>query len=105
MQESIESLLLTIPYSEIREHAFKRLNDAKLLNGNGKDINFMVLEELDIFKAEHMKEIKQKVWDIVFRKIRKTLHHGVVDWTQRRMSEELMTRELDGIELGDAATA
>lgn len=105
LQEKLETLLKSIPHDAIREKAFKRLYDAGLLDGRGKDIHFMVLEQVDIFKSEEMKLIKQAVWDHVFRQIRKTLAHGIAEWTNKRVSEEFMKSELELLDIGEASTA
>lgn len=105
LQQKLDKLILNIPYDEIREKSFQRLNDASLLDGRGQDIHFMILEQVDIFKSDEMKKLKQEVWDHVFRQVRKNLAHGVVEWTQKRVSEEYMKKELETVELGDASTA
>lgn len=102
LQEKLDELIKNIPYEEIREHAFKRLNDAKLLNGSGQDTRFMILENIDIFRSQYLKAIKQVAWDHVFRQIRKTLAHDINEWTQRKVSEEYMKRELELIDIGGA---
>lgn len=105
LQEKLEQLLKTVPFDEIRKQAYERLNEAGLLHGEGRDIHFMVLEQVDIFKATEMKDLKQQVWDIFFREIRKTLAHGVVEWTQKAVSEEFMMKELADCEMGEASSA
>ncbi len=105
LQEKLDSLIASIPYDAIREKAFNRLNEANLVDGRGKDIHFMIMEQVDIFKTDKMRAIKQLVWDHAFRQIRKNLAHGIAEWTQKRVSEEYMKKELVEAELGEASTA
>lgn len=105
MQEQIEKILSEINYDKIREEAFVGLNKDGLMKGVGEDIPYMVMEQVDLFKLGPMKRIRNQVWEIVFRQIRKTLAHGIKDFTQKRFFEEAMKDDLSSIDIGEAATA
>lgn len=105
MEEKIEKVLQEIPYDKIRIDSFNSLNEDDMLKGVGEDIHYMCLEQVDQFKAHYMKYVKAKIWDIVFRRIRKTMAHDLKDWTQKRFFEEALKDDLENIDIGEAATA
>lgn len=105
LQEQIEKVLSEIPYDKIREEAFVALNKDGILKGVGEDTSYMVMEQVDLFKLGRMKRVRNQVWEIVFRQIRKTLSHGIKEFTEKRYFEESMKNDLSNIDIGEAATA
>ena len=105
MAEKIEAVLNTIPYEAIRSEAFEGLLKDGVLKGEGVDIEYMCMEQVDLFKLKHMDKFAEKVWDIVFASIRKKLNHDIKAYTQKRFFEEAMKADLSYIDIGEAATA
>lgn len=102
MQEQIEKVLRDIPFDRIRENAFKGLDADGIIQGQGEDIGYMMMEQNDLFRNHHMKYIQAKIWEIVYRRIRKTMAHGIKEWTQKRHFDQCIMDDLEAIDIGVA---
>ena len=105
MAEKIEAVLNTIPYEAIRNEAFEGLLKDGVLKGEGHDIEYMCMEQVDLFKLKHMRKVKAAIWEPVWRQIRKVMAYKIKEYTQKRFSEEAMKDELETVDIGDVATA
>lgn len=105
MAEKIEAVLNTIPYEAIRNEAFEGLFKDGVLKGEGHDIEYMCMEQVDLFKLKHMGKYAEKVWNIVFASIRKRMMQDIKNYTQRRFFDEAMKADLSYVDIGEAATA
>lgn len=105
MQEKIEKVLREIPYDKIRDEAFDALMKDGMLKGEGYDIHYMCMEQVDLFKVKHMRKVKAAIWEPIWRQIRKVMTHKIKEYTQKRFFEEAMKDELETVDIGDAATA
>jgi len=86
-KEAMDRLLLSIPYDKIRVAVFDALKKDGILTGENEDINFLILEQIDHFKMQYEKRVKQQAWDIIFRQIRKTLGHDIKKWHNDQVAE------------------
>lgn len=105
LQEQIEQILASIPYDKIRDQSYEALDKDGLIKGIGEDIWYMVHEQVDVFKLTQLKKVRQQIWDVVFKAIRRTLSHDVASYTQNRFFNEALKDELQNIDIGEAATA
>lgn len=109
-QTKLNSIMTSVPYEKIREDSFNALKVDGLLTGRPEDIEYIIMEQVDIFKLQYGKKFRDALWDAAFHQIRKTLAHDVKKWHADKvatgmaetMAKELcaaMTEDMDNFDL------
>lgn len=98
LTEKIDEILKTIPFDKIRENSFEVLRDGGVLIGERDDIEMIIMEQIEQFKADHGKRVQRAVWDATYRQVRKILGARIKEWYDERLAEAFNESVIKAIE-------